>query len=162
MGRAGRGPSVPSPERERVVGVTLAAQSNVWRNQPRVSRLVQGYYRARQAIRKGVGFRVTKHLELERQALLSELAAEYWAFSRQAKAPPPSGSKHRRLWEIEVALGLQKEHWQRTPDEAWRVLRMPASAHRLRVFRAFREGKTIPAEVLDCYPELSASTKRIS
>lgn len=59
-----------------------------------------------------------QELEAEREKLKAELEAEYWAFTRQARARPPSPAKHRRLCEIEEALGIWRKPTRPSPLES--------------------------------------------
>lgn len=95
-----------------------------------------------------------EQLEVERFRLQEKANAEYWAFTRQARAKPvPSDALHQ-LHEVEVLLGLRKEWWERTQKNVYGIDRMPPSKHKKYVEQALRDGKPVPLDVLADYPDL--------
>lgn len=101
---------------------------------------------------------------VDETALRAELAqlqeqrnAQYWAFTRQAKAKPVDAAITRRIGEIERQLGIAPDApWKLTFERAQRNYNMNETAHRLQIEKALQRGDAVPPEVLDEYPDLAA------
>lgn len=75
------------------------------------------------------------------------------AMTRGSRPRPPDTSE----LDAQIAVAREKAgkmFWQRTREQVWRTLRMPAERHRRYVEDALTEGKQVPAEVLKDYPDL--------
>ena len=94
-------------------------------------------------------------LVAEKKRIEEQIAAAYWAFTRQAKGQPAPKELYDRLAEINLALGLTKEWWQRTKAQVYASDRMPPEKHRQHVAGAFFTAKPVPPEVLAEYPDIT-------
>jgi hypothetical protein len=97
-------------------------------------------------------------LRAELKALEDEINAQYWNFTRQARANPPERRLYDRVNEIKKKLGLMSEFYELTQAQVKARENMPASKHRQYIERAIAEGKTIPPEVLKDYPDIQPAT----
>ncbi|MGH0053399.1 MAG: hypothetical protein ACQ5SW_08440, partial [Sphaerochaetaceae bacterium] len=90
--------------------------------------------------------------------LKDQVDKEYWEFTRShgTKTPgqAPVFEASSRLYDVRKMLGMKKEFYEMTKEEAKVKTGMPENKHREYVTKAMEEGKTIPSEVLTEYPEL--------
>jgi hypothetical protein len=81
--------------------------------------------------------------------------AHIWnnAMTRGRRPRPPDTSE----LDAQIAVAREKagkQFWQRTQQQVWTALRMPAERHRKYVEDALKEGKQVPTVVLSDYPDL--------
>ncbi len=100
---------------------------------------------------------MSKALEQELKELRAKADAQFWSFSRCAKASPVDPAITRRIAEIEDLLGFGPQWWKRTKAQVYAAYGMPENKHKEKVIEAITLGKPVPLNVLEEYPDLLES-----